>query len=531
MPHRERIRWTPPVSLSTEEERICSRCKRNGRLYAFLRRHRAELFDESFQGDLAELYVDRPEGRPPVPPALLAMVTVLQAADGVSDEGAVNEAIFDSRWQMVLGCLGSDEAPFSQGVLVDFRRRLIAHGLHFRLIERSVELAQSTGGFGYKQLRVALDSAPLWGAGRVEDTFNLIGHALHVVARCAAAIVERPIATVLKEAGATLLGHSSLKAALDIDWDDKEEQHRALQALLHEVERIRCWIDQTLDDAQRVQAPLAEALAALERVIAQDLEPDPNGGDETGARRITRGTAKDRQISIADPSMRHGRKSRSTTIKGFKRYIAKELDHGLILGVHVMPANQPEREATSPLREQVESHGDVTALYIDRGFLASDWARETFDQGNKLVCRPWRARNGKMYSKSEFDIDLAKGRVRCPAGQSQAIRGHVVRFPAQACDPCDERAACTRAREGRGRTISIHPQETMFQALGTAKATPKGRAELRERVPVEHSLAHICNRQGRRARYVGTDKNIFDLCRYAFIENCFAADRFERAAA
>jgi hypothetical protein len=44
-------------------------------------------------------------------------------------------------------------------------------------------------------------------------------------------------------------------------------------------------------------------------------------------------------------------------------------------------------------------------------------------------------------------------------------------------------------------------------------------------------LAHICARQGRRARYVGIEKNIFDLCRYAVIENCFAADRMERLAA
>ena len=48
---------------------------------------------------------------------------------------------------------------------------------------------------------------------------------------------------------------------------------------------------------------------------------------------------------------------------------------------------------------------------------------------------------------------------------------------------------------------------------------------------VEHSLANVCNRQGRRARYRGVEKNVLDLCRYAVIENCFLAARLEKSAA
>lgn len=90
------------------------------------------------------------------------MVTILQAMQGISDAAAVEQAIFDRRWQMVLDCLGEEKAPFSQGVLVEFRRRLLARGMHERLVAQSVRLAQQTGGFGFKKLRVALDSAPLW---------------------------------------------------------------------------------------------------------------------------------------------------------------------------------------------------------------------------------------------------------------------------------------------------------------------------------------------------------------------------------
>lgn len=526
MPIKKAIRWSPPEELSKREEKVCARCKRNGRLYVFLRRHRHDLFDEAFQAELAEMYSDSPKGHPPVPPALLAMVTILQAADGTSDEGAVNEAIFDLRWQMVLDCVGAESAPFSQGVLVDFRRRLIASGLQERLVAQSVQVAKNTGGFGYKNLRVALDSAPLWGAGRVEDTFNLVGHAMEVVVRCVSAVTGRTQADIRDAAGLLLVGQSSLKAALDIDWDDQDEQRRALQELLGEVERLRAWLDDNLSDAQKCVAPLREALDQLERVLSQDIEPDPDGA----GKKIVRGTAKERQISIEDPSMRHGRKSRSTTIKGFKRFIAKELDHGLILGVTVQPANQPERDATTTLREQVERFGPTSVLFIDRGFLASEWTAVHHEAGGRVVCRPWVPRNRGMFSKRDFTIDVENRQVTCPSAHVRPITGNVVRFPKSACGPCSLRDQCTRAKNGRGRSISIHPQEGLHQDLAARKSTSEGRAELRERVPVEHSLAHICYRQGRRARYIGVEKNIFDLCRYAVIENCFAADRMERAA-
>jgi hypothetical protein len=47
-----------------------------------------------------------------------------------------------------------------------------------RLIERTIEVARQAGAFGAGALRAALDSSPLWGAGRVEDTYNVLGHAL-----------------------------------------------------------------------------------------------------------------------------------------------------------------------------------------------------------------------------------------------------------------------------------------------------------------------------------------------------------------
>jgi len=53
---------------------------------------------------------------------------------------------------------------------------------------------------------------------------------------------------------------------------------------------------------------------------------------------------------------------------------------------------------------------------------------------------------------------------------------------------------------------------------------------LRERVQVEHALAHVAARKGDNARYLGVRKNLFDLRRAATIQNLEAAQRLALAA-
>jgi hypothetical protein len=102
----------------------------------------------------------------------------VQAYAGVSEDEVIQATVMDRRWQLVLDCLDASAPPFSKGTLVEFRQRMISHDLDRMLIERTVALAAATKAFGARALRAALDSSPLWGAGRVEDTINLMGHAL-----------------------------------------------------------------------------------------------------------------------------------------------------------------------------------------------------------------------------------------------------------------------------------------------------------------------------------------------------------------
>ena len=161
--------WRPPVEPSPAEQVIIRRVRR-AKLFVFLRQHRHELFDEASQAELAGVYADASHGQPPVPPAQLALALIMQAYQGISDDEVIEATVMDRRWQLVLDCLDAERPPFAKGTLVGFRARLIAADLDRRLVERTVEVAAATGGFGSRALRAALDSSPLWGAGRVEDT-------------------------------------------------------------------------------------------------------------------------------------------------------------------------------------------------------------------------------------------------------------------------------------------------------------------------------------------------------------------------
>lgn len=507
--------WSPPQDLSPTEEKIAARAAKKKKLFVFLREIRTELFEPAFQEELAGMYRQTGAGKPPVPPALLAMATLLQVYTGVSDQEAVELTLDSKRWQLVLDGLGAEEPLFSQGALFDFRMRLISTGMDQRLLERTVELARARGGFDAKTLRLALDSSPLWGHGRVEDTFNLLGHAAHQVIACLAELTQHEVAHIMEQIGLSLFEAPSLKAALDINWDDAAQKQPALQRLCDELDALQTWIGEHVP-VECKQPPLAAAVETLHTLMAQDLEPDPTGGT-----RIREGVAKDRQISVEDEEMRHGRKSSAKRVDGYKRHLARDLDEKLILAAETFPANTPDTAGLAPLLVAVElQHREVTSLHIDRGYLGGDLINVYDQAGVVILCKPWPVPNSTgHFSKPDFQIDLATLQATCPAGRVIPITpGKTVCFPAADCRGCALRSQCT-SRERGGRTLTIHPQEDLLQRLSVLPTTAEGRAALRERVAVEHGLAHISQRQGNRARYNGTRKNTCHLRLVSAIQN------------
>ena len=98
-----------------------------------------------------------------------------------------------------------------------------------------------------------------------------------------------------------------------------------------------------------------------------------------------------------------------------------------------------------------------------------------------------------------------------------SVPGGVVHFPKETCAQCPLKEQ--RTTSAKGRSVSIHPDEALLVELHERQQTAQGRAQLRERVAVEHTLAHVGQWQGRRARYRGLRNNLFDLRRYTVIHN------------
>jgi len=241
-------RWQPREEQTRQETFLLKRLGRTRKLFAFLRLHRRQIFNEAMQQELESMYRESGAGKSPVMPGLMAMATLLQGYAGCSDAEAVELTVVDLRWQMVLDVLGSGEPAFSQGALQEFRQRLIKTDMDRRILERTAEVARETGEYDpgklRKIVRVAMDSSPIEGAGRVEDTINLLGHAARKVVECAAGLLRWSASRVCAEAGVPALDALSIKRGLDIEWGDPKEKRDSIKTLTSQLESLEQFIQE-----------------------------------------------------------------------------------------------------------------------------------------------------------------------------------------------------------------------------------------------------------------------------------------------
>lgn len=517
--------WTPRAALSSKEEALLKLCKKQ-KLWAFFRHNREKLLDEDVRAALKRMYAGESArgGRPPVSPEKLALAMLLQIAFGVADHEVPTLTAVDRRWQMVLDCMDAEKPAFSQGTVFEFRERMRSNGLMQVLLNKTVELARTANGFSHKRLHAIFDSSPLVGAGRVEDSFNLIGRAIAQLLEAAAQEGAFDPKKVAKDMNVTVFSSSSVKAVLDVDWRKPESRSAALAALLGQFERLRDWLNEYFGEDKLGQPPLAKHVELVEKLIEQDTEPDPDSPKSSGVRRIRQGVSKDRIVSLSDPDMRHGRKSKTKAFSGYKRHISLDADvQGLICATDVQPANKREYDGAAPLMAAIAEAGlSLVELDVDRGYIPAQEILQARDNGLVVVSKPPTPARSPHFSKYEFPIDFDKGTVACPAGFVMPLASPKTAFPATQCGPCKLRSKCTTSSR---RTITIHPQERWYREMAEDLGTPAGRARRRARIPVEHALARVSALQGNRARFRGIDKNQFDLTRTAVVSNCYVLAR------
>jgi hypothetical protein len=524
--------WNAPIELSLDEKRILELSKKR-KLWLFFRNYRHLILDEEFCSLLMGMYSDSPSGRPPEAPEQLILAMLLQAAFDVPDHEVPTLTVVDQRWQMVLDCWGATTVAFSQGTVFNFRERVRRHGIMDRLLEKTVLIARETKGFSHKKLRTLFDSSPLLGAGRVEDTFNLLGRAIVELVEVAAQESGEEVSDVANALDVTVVGASSVKSSLDIDWRNPDERLLALNSLINQFRRIEEWLSTTFISKSLEEPPIAGPLAMVRKIIVQNIEPEPNPPTSKNKKstpmRLVEGVAADRIISLSDQDMRHGRKSKSKVFAGFKRHIATDADiPELICAVKLLKGNATEQSGAEPLMESIKKQElEITELHIDRGYLPATQVVKLHERGCPVITKPPTPKKGERFNKADFSIDFKLGTITCPNSIVIPLKTEQTahRFSKKACQSCPQKRLCITDKNRYGRTINLHPQEEWYREMSDDLATTSGRAKRRERIPVEHALARVGAIQGIRARFHGLEKNQFDLERTAVINNFYILGR------
>jgi hypothetical protein len=496
--------------------------------YGFLASMRGKLFrDEEF----AEFYCPN-NGRDSVPPSMLATTLLLQTHDKVSDEEAKERADFDVRWKVALG-IAVDDKPFAKSTLQLFRAHLILHEKVRAVFQRSLRFARQTGYLKGHRMKAALDTSYILGRGAVKDTYNLLADGIVQVVRALAALDGVKIQEWANKRGLERYFGSSVKGEAAINWDDEKARRAFLQAIVADADRVlelaRQAQGQLTGEDQKRQV-IVESAELLGQLLLQDVERKDDGAG------LKEGVSRDRILSVHDPEIRHGHKSSSVRFDGSKAAVAVDTESQLITAVEVLPGNAPDNTGALELVEQSEKN---TACEVDETIgdcaYGDGATRQAFvDAGRILVAKVPGRPNKAYFPKEDFKIDLEAGTCTCPAAQVTQVRRRLKShtdgqggwqrpwgfiFDARVCSACSLRLQCIASKKGKGRTVSLHPQEALLQQARLFQKSEAFAGYRKRRQVAEHRLARLVQLGIRQARYFGRVKTLFQLLLAAAVAN------------
>jgi transposase len=503
------LRLVPSVPEDTA--RVAQAAFSHGNPYLQLRDELGTIFHDT---DFADLYPRR--GQPAFTPWRLALITVLQFREDLSDRAAAEAVRARIDWKYLLG-LELTDSGFDASVLCEFRSRLLDGGVEGLLLERLLDRCKSVGLLTARG-RQRTDSTHV--LARVRAT-NRLG--------CATEALRQTLNHLAVVAPEWLRDHSSP------DWVERYGRRTDESRFPSAAEERQVYADQLGEDGHALLAALSDfgtpswlgeipAVETLRRVWVQQFVVD--------AGRVRWRTEADgvppARLFISSPydvEARLGKKSTTTWI-GYKVHLTEtcedEAPH-LIVHVATTPAPVADGEVTPAVHEDLRDaellpgKHIVDTAYVDAK-LRVDSRRE---YGVDLIgpTRPdykWQSQAGEGFAASNFAIDWDREQATCPEGRTSLSwtpavdRGHnaviKIKFSAKDCGACPARARCTKAKR---RSITVRPRD-QYEALQVARsqeASPEYRAEYNRRAGIEGTISQGVRACGlRRSRYVGETK-------------------------
>jgi transposase len=463
--------------------------------------------------DFAELFPRR--GRAAEAPWRLALVTVLQALENLSDRQAAEMVRGRLDWKYALS-LPLDDEGFDASILVDFRQRLVEHAAQDRLLDPILRVCRQHGWLkaGGKQ---RTDSTWVMANVRGLSSLESVGESLR------AALNE--IADVAPD---------GLLEIVSPDWFDRYVHRFELQRFpkaKSAQETLRRQVGEDswhlLQAATHEQAPQSvqacPSLARLQQVWNQHFER------VAGLIRWRDGPAvesAERVISPYETDARASRK-RETEWVGYKVHLTETCGEEdavhLIVQAQITAATRQDVEETMPLLGDLQARDLVPEVrLVDSGYVSGEVLAAHTELGIELigplneVCG-WQHETG--YGVSAFQVDWHKQQVRCPQGHlsqnwcsGRHNRGEeVIRvsFSAVTCHACPVKELCTKRENSKGRILTLSPQP-LSEARSrrrTEQDTPSFQRRYALRAGIEGSLSEGVRSHGlRRARYRGQPK-------------------------
>lgn len=467
-----------------------------GSVFAFLAEHREVLFPGAM---FADMYPS-PNGRPSMPPQVLAATVVLQSLHGLSDFDTVGELRCDLRWKAACG-LGLLDTGFDPSLLAYFRRRLSRSADPQRLFTTVKQVIAETGVLTGR-VRRALDSTVLDDAVATQDTVTQLIAAVRRVVR------EVPGAAQVVAEHCTAHDYDD-PGKPRIAWNDEAARADLVDALVTDALLVLGHLpDQDLGPRA------ADAVGLLALVAGQDVEPaeDSDGRDDRW--RIAQRTVPDRVVSTVDPEARHIHKNRSRHQEGFRAHVAFEPEVGLFTAVELTAGFGADNHEAAVAEDLLDGEEPGLIMLGDTAYGTGALRRTLTGAGHTPVIKPAPLQQAVPggYTADDFTVDTTAGTVTCPAGHIKALGKPQRNGQRQAqfkalCRDCPLRMRCTKSKTGR--VFSVHADWDLLKAArDQSRSDPDWQAEYRRwRPPVKCAIAWLVAAGNRRVPYKGVIAN------------------------
>jgi transposase len=504
----------PIGQIPAETQRVARAAFPRGTVVTRLRDEFAELYRDE---DFAALYPRR--GKPGLAPWRLALVTVLQFLEHLSDRQAADAVRSRIDWKYALG-LRLDDAGFHFSVLTEFRARLLAGQAESLLLDRMLAHFKARGLIKPRG-RQRTDSTHVLGAVRDLHLLELVTETMRAALNELATVAPRWLLGVAEPAWF----ERYVQRAEDWRLPGGSKQERAAYAQQVGTDGFAL-----LDALDAESAPAAARqgpmLAALRSVWQTHFERRNDGPPRwrDGAELPPVG---ERIQSPYDPQMHYSAK-RGMEWSGYKVHVTETCDSKtahVITDVETRPAMEFDISALPTIHMHLAARGMlpkehfVDSAYVSAALLEASRREHGISlQGPVRGLSTWASRVGPGYDLPNFKINWEQHQVTCPEGKvsvgwtpgfDEAGRPRIhVRFGRGDCGSCQARTLCTPAKEAR-RTIYFHPRQE-YEALNNARKRmrePAWKKKYRVRAGVEGTLSQGVRAFGmRRSRYVGLAK-------------------------